>query len=280
MKNELSYTLIDGIRCYNADVANTYEDYPEDGFDLMDNSVESSFWVDSRTRLFKRLVIKYRSSKKRTKYLEIGCANGDFIRHLEGLDWLDITGSEVYLKGLINAKKISNKSEYIQYDVTKGVLEERYDMITAFDVIEHLEDDDLALHNINEMLEDDGVLLISVPQYMFLWSRLDEIVMHKRRYSKKRLIDGLKSNGFIIEYCTSFVFLLFPLMLLSRLFDKKKNHDDVTLNSEELQRRVNIPSALNVIFDNIVRIDERLINLGLSLPFGGTLIVVARKGGG
>ena len=277
MKSQKSYTVIDGIKCYHPEVANSYDDYPEDGFDMMDKNEERSFWVDSRTRLFKQLVGKYKSSKARTKYLEIGCANGDFIRSIEGLDWLDITGSEVYIKGLINASKISGKSQYVQYDITKGPLGEVYDMITAFDVIEHLDDDEAAIKNMCQMLDADGVLMVSVPQYMYLWSGLDEIVMHKRRYSRKELVDIMSRNELVVEYCTSFVFALFPLMLLSRIMDRKSKDEVMDMNRQEFEKRVNIPKPLNMIFDYVMRLDEWLIKKGISLPYGGTLIVISRK---
>ena len=68
---------------------------------------------------------------------------------------------------------------------------------------------------------------------------------------------------------------MFPLMLLSRLFDTsadKDQPDDIAL-----EKRVKFPKVLNWIFDLFMRVDEMLIKLGLSLPFGGTLLVVAIK---
>ena len=116
---------------------------------------------------------------------------------------------------------------------------------------------------------------MTVPQHMFLWSKLDEIVKHKRRYSRRELVAKLQENGFDISYCTSFLFVLFPLMLISRMFDKGRDQSQ----SEEvaLEKRIKFPNMLNWIFDLFMRIDEALIRLGISLPFGGTLIVVARK---
>jgi hypothetical protein len=125
------------------------------------------------------------------------------------------------------------------------------------------------------MLNKDGVLIISVPQHMFLWSKLDEIVKHKRRYSRREVVTKLKANDFDIDYATSFLFILFPLMLISRLFDRRG--DQSPSDEQGLEKRVKMSGVLNVIFDFLMRIDEGLIRLGASLPFGGTLVVVARK---
>jgi SAM-dependent methyltransferase len=271
----LQYTVIDGIKCYSPSVAADYTDYPDSGFDLTDKNADSSFWASSRNRLFRSLVEKNLNSKGKTAFLEIGCGTGDFIRHLAENEKLEITGSEVYLKGLVYAKKSLPHVEFVQFDVAQGTIGSEFDMICAFDVIEHIDDDQTALSHINRMLKPGGVALLSVPQHMFLWSRLDELLKHKRRYSKRELLSKLESSGFDIDYTSSFVFVLFPLMLVSRLFDRGRASSHAS--DLDLEKRVTFSAFANAVFDFFMRIDEWLIHSGLSLPFGGTLIAVARK---
>ena len=275
MSDNLQYTVVNGIKCFSPDVANAYADYPDGGFDLTDKSGESSFWVRSRNRLFKRIVYDHLALTGRTKFLEIGCGTGEFIRQIVNNENLEITGSEIYLKGLLYAKKNLLNVDFIQLDITQGKIDKQFDMIAAFDVVEHVENDAAAISNINQMLREGGTLIISVPQHMFLWSRLDEIVKHKRRYSRRELLSKLRQSGFDISYCTSFLFILFPLMLISRLFDK--GHVQSQSDEVALEKRVKFSGALNWIFDLFMRVDEALIRLGISLPFGGTLLVVATK---
>ena len=278
MNENLQYTLVDGIKCFSPEVASSYEDYPDSGFDITDESEESSFWVRSRNRLFKKIVYDHVATTGKTKFLEIGCGTGNFIEQIVGNENLNVTGSEIYLKGLQYAKKNLPQVDFIQFDITQGTVGEEFDVIVAFDVIEHIEDDAVALQNVNKMLVKGGAFIMTVPQHMFLWSKLDEIVKHKRRYSRRELLAKLKSSGFDISYTTSFLFVLFPLMLISRLLDKGRGKQPQSDELElELERRVKFPSALNWFFDLFMRIDEVLIRMGLSLPFGGTLVVVARK---
>jgi SAM-dependent methyltransferase len=214
----------------------------------------------------------------KTKYLEIGCATGEFIRHIVENDKLEITGSEIYLKALVHAQKNFPHVNFIQYDVTRGVIGEEFDLIAAFDVIEHIENDTAAISNINKMLSKEGFLIVTVPQHQFMWSNLDVILHHKRRYSRRELVTKLQDNGFDISYSTSFLFVLFPLMLISRLFDKGRSRTQPDKSDDSaLKKRVHFPHFLNRIFDFFMRIDEMLIGWGISLPFGGTLVVVARK---
>ena len=275
MSDNLSYTLAEGIKCFSPEVANSYADYPDGGFDLTDKSGESSFWVRSRNRLFKSIVQDHLVAIGKTKFLEIGCGIGGFIQQIVENENLEITGSEIYLKGLLYAKKNLPNVDFIQFDVTQGVVGEEFDIIAAFDVIEHIENDVAAILNIYKMLRRGGSLIVTVPQHMFLWSKLDEIVKHKRRYSRREMVTKLQKNGFDISYCTSFLFVLFPLMLISRMFDKRR--DQSQSDEVALEKRVKFSNVLNWIFDRLMRIDETLIRLGISLPFGGTLVVVARK---
>lgn len=275
MSDNTRYTVIDGIRCFSPDVASSYADYPDGGFDLTDKGAESSFWVSSRNRLFKNIVYEQMVPTGITNFLEIGCGTGNFIQQIVENKNLKITGSEIYLKGLLYAKKNLPAVDFIQFDITHGDIGEQFDLIVAFDVLEHIEDDVTAILNINKILPKGGGLIITVPQHMFLWSKLDEIVRHKRRYSKREMVTKLKENGFDISYTTSFLFVLFPLMLITRMLDKgsyQSKSDEVAL-----EKRVKFSTTLNWILDRFMRIDEALIRLGISLPFGGTLVVVARK---
>jgi 2-polyprenyl-3-methyl-5-hydroxy-6-metoxy-1,4-benzoquinol methylase len=269
------YTIIEGIKCFHPSVANSYADYPDEGFDLTESNAEQSFWVRSRNRLFKYFVMSKLAPKSQTRLLEVGSGTGNFIKQLASEQELVITGSEIYLKGLIYAKRQMPEVEFIQFDVTDGVVDDNFDLIVAFDVLEHIEADEAAMSNMQRMLNDGGRVIISVPQHPFLWSRLDEIVKHKRRYTLKELTSKLEASGFAIEFTTSFVFMLFPLLVMQRALDRRK----ISEKSEkaELANRVTFSVAQNWILDRVMRIDEMLIRCGFSLPCGGTLVAIARK---
>ena len=275
MTKPLTYTLVNGIKCYSNDVAADYSNYPDGGFELTDANVGSSFWVSSRNRLFKGMLEKLIKPDGKTKLLEIGCGTGNFIKQIYQSKNLEITGSEIYLKGLSYAKKSLPNVEFIQFDVTQGRIDEAYDVIAAFDVIEHVDHDESAISNIYQMLKNNGTFIVSVPQHQFLWSRLDEVVKHKRRYSKNDLMTKLANGGFKVSYSTSFVFSLFPLMLASRLLDRSSKDSQST--DQELESRVQFSPFLNGLFDRLMKVDEFFINRGWSLPFGGTLIAIAVK---
>lgn len=269
------FTLVNGIKCYNSKEAEDYADYPDEGFDSTDKIEESSFWCQSRIRLLKKIVDKYSRNYVKARFLEIGSGNGTILSAIAKNESLTLTGSEIYLKGIMYAKQKLPNIDFFQFDVQQRRLEEKFDIIGAFDVLEHIENDVAAIININKMLNEGGYFILTVPQYKFLWSSLDTMVKHKRRYSQNEVVAKLEEQEFNICYCSSFLFVLFPLMLISRLVDKINTKAQSSEN--KLEKKVVFPNWVNWVFDKIMRIDEFLIEKEVSLPFGGSLIVVAQK---
>lgn len=112
-----------------------------------------------------------------------------------------------------------------------------------------------------------------MPQHRWLWSRVDDFAHHKRRYTRRELVEKVSRAGFRIEYATSFVSLLLPLMLVSRW--PRKTAADMDGQMEAVGLKVGAPA--NAVLERIMRIEWALIRAGLSLPLGGSLLLVARK---
>jgi SAM-dependent methyltransferase len=262
--------IIDGIKVYAPEKAFENDGFMESGFELLFESEEQSFWFRTRNKIILHLYKKF-GPKVGAKFLEIGCGTGYVLNGFRNtFSDLEITGSEIFLNGLKLAKKRMPEANFIQLDATNIPFREVYDAIGAFDVIEHIDDDQLVLQNCYKALKSKGYLFISVPQYRFMWSYLDEISYHKRRYSKNELIQKVREAGFETKFITSFIFVLFPAMVLSRLIKgsgKKENTSEEVLPGK----------VLNSIFYILTLFDVFLVKLGISLPWGGSLILVARK---
>jgi SAM-dependent methyltransferase len=160
-------------------------------------------------------------------------------------------------------------------DATAIPFVSEFDVIGAFDVIEHIDDDMTVLRGIHKALKPKGGLVLTVPQHEFMWSSIDEFVHHRRRYNREKLLHKIESAGFQVDYVTSFVFMLFPLMLVSRLFDRKRK---MKPTAADFNKQVRFNPFVNRIFGWFMRIDEFMIACRCSLPWGGTLLVVAKKG--
>ncbi|MEO8664100.1 MAG: class I SAM-dependent methyltransferase [Ignavibacteria bacterium] len=269
------FELIDGIKCYAPDLAEQNEDFQSEGFDLLFRVEEKNFWFRSRNRIIKHLFKKYLGTDKERNILEIGCGTGFVLKGLSEYKNYNLTGAEIHLAGLKYARMRLPGAEFIQVDATRMPFENQFDAIGTFDVLEHISEDRLVMKNIFKALKPGGLFFITVPQHQFMWSAADDIAFHKRRYSRKELAGKIKDSGFSVEYTGSFVTSLFPAMYLSRVHKKyftKEEEINLEKNSE-----LELSPGINSIFEKIMKLDELMIRSNLSLPFGGSLVMVARK---
>jgi SAM-dependent methyltransferase len=268
------FEIIDGFRCYAPERAFEETDYPSAGFDVSRQVEDASFWCRSRNRMIGTLVRRF-VGRRQARLLELGCGIGGVMAELINHPNLSLTGSEIYLHGLRYARARFPQIDFIQVDATLMPFRSEFDVVGAFDVLEHIEADVAVIERVHAALVPGGLFLVTVPQYPSMWSRLDELVHHKRRYRRADLRDKLTRAGFQIEYMTSFVCALFPLMAASRLRSRRQEHSGG--EAAQFQAEVELPSALNAVFDRVMRLDEIAVRAHLSLPFGGTLVAVARK---
>lgn len=271
------YILINGIKCYSPELANENIDYPADAFKMLFEIEDKNFWFVNRNEIILNLFKKY-LGKEENKVLEIGSGTGYVLKGLnDTFISYNLYGSEIHLEGIKFAKNRLPNIEFIQMDATNMPFENEFDAIGAFDVLEHIEDDIKVIQEVHKALKIGGLFIISVPQYQWMWSINDDIAYHKRRYSRKELKEKLTIEGFDIIYISSFVFILFPLMYISRLLKRKKNNE---ITNEIILREMNelkLNPLINSIFGLFMKVDVFLIKMGISLPFGGSLVTVARK---
>jgi len=177
----------------------------------------------------------------------------------------------IYLSEILN-EEVSNASlTALPYS------DKSYNLVCAFDVIEHIEDDTKAIKEIHRVLKEDGYIYISVPAFNLLWSKHDEINHHYRRYRLKNLITLIANNGFQIEYASYFNFFLFLPILIIRLFSRllPDNLDKNSTGSDF--EKFNSNKFLNKLMYHIFLSEIYFFRLGLRLPFGVSSMIIAKK---
>jgi len=269
------YTEVDGFRCYAPERARASGDYPREGFDVTAAIEAASFWCRSRNRILPGVVDRFTDRSRQLEMLEIGCGIGGVAAGLRRCAHLRLTASELSLHALRYARSRVPGVEFIQLDATAIPFQSAFDVVGAFDVLEHIEADEAVMHAVHRALRHDGVFILTVPQYPWMWSALDEMVRHKRRYTRAALVEKLRRNGFATLFCSSFVTALFPAMAASRLIARLRPRRGGAVDA--LAREVTLSPVANRLCDWIMRVDELLLRAGVSLPFGGSLLVVARK---
>ncbi len=272
---EPASVIIEGIRCYHPDRAYGCEDYPEEGFSNLISLEEGNFWFESRNRFLRTLVCRYLSPGPLSKkFLELGCGTGFVLRMLSQIPGLEVSGSEISLLGAQMAASRVPKVEIFQIDALCMEFQQQYDAIGLFDVLEHLEEDVRLVSRIREALKPDGILFLTVPQYPTFWSPQDTLAGHKRRYTKADLENKIRQGGFQILYAGSLFCSIFPLYVISRL---QKKGLSATEAKKQLMSEFHIPPWVNRVLIVLCWFDWIAIKLAFRLPFGSSLVLVARS---
>ena len=147
-------------------------------------------------------------------------------------------------------------------------LNEKFDIICLLDVLEHIEDHKTTLNILKKMMSRDGIMILTVPAYKWLWSKHDELNHHFRRYTKKEL-NKLFDDKYLILKSSYFNFFLFPIALLSRLIDK--------IRKRSSQNFLNLPNLfINKILFKIFKYESKLLRI-FNLPFGLSILIVVKN---
>jgi SAM-dependent methyltransferase len=228
-----------------------------------------SFWFVARNRLIAWALGRYFPAAR--SMLEVGCGTGFVSAGLrEAYPRLRLVGGEISAAGLHRARQRVPDAEFLQMSASALPYEGEFDVVGAFDVLEHIEDDGVVLAEMRRAAKPGGGVLLTVPQHRFLWSPADELSGHERRYSRRELLNKLRVAGFRAERVTSFVSLLLPAMFVARR--RLRRHPERYDPSAEL-----VPGrVLSAAMERVMRLETSLIRSGVSLPLGGSLLVAAR----
>ena len=258
-------TRVDGFLAWAPELAKHNDGFPEESFEVLARVESSSFWFRARNSIILWALRKY--SPGFSSLLEVGCGTGFVLSGVvQAFPHVRAVGSEIYTAGLAFASKRLPDVELIQMDARNLPYEAEFDVVAAFDVIEHILEDVLVLQNFHRATKPGGYCLITVPQHQWLWSPMDEAACHKRRYSRKELHDKVETAGFRVVRSTSFVTLLLPLMFAARLKRDANGGAELALNS-----------LLNWALGAVMQIEYFVISCGVSLPVGGSRLVVCQR---
>jgi len=195
--------------------------------------------------------------------LEVGCGTGNVSSFLAQKGYV-VTGCEFYPEAINIAWPgfliVQGDAQNLPFE------NDCFDIVALFDVIEHFQDVIILLKEATRVLKKDGIVVVTVPTREELWSWVDEISLHKRRYTKEKLKQVFleaELNTLLIEYM--FMSLYIPMKYMRRDNKDKKTNDLFKINTL-------FNSILAGLFDI-----ERIVSKGLPLPVGTSLIAVARK---
>jgi SAM-dependent methyltransferase len=227
------------------------------------------WWFAGRRRIIASFVEKIcrELGRERPRILDVGCGTGANLELLAGFgeaEGVDVSVDALSFcraRGLLNVRQ--GAAEKLPYE------DGSFDLVTALDVVEHLDDDTAGLKEMRRVLRPGGRALLFVPAFMFLWGVQDDISHHRRRYTLAGLREVVRGAGFEVERATYANISFFGPILLGRLLMRAVGLRPASENN------INVP-ALNGVLGRVFGAESALLRR-LNFPFGVSAICVARR---
>lgn len=203
--------------------------------------------------------------------VEVGCGNGGVLAALaNGFPRASVIGLDRFVEGAATAHQRAATPTAV-CDVGTLPLRAAVDLLGAFDVIEHLDDDEGGLRSMRTALRASGTLLLTVPAHPRLWSEFDEASGHRRRYTARSLSAVVNSAGFEVRYLTPFMTILYPAARLRRGRSACPPANAAAVVEAELQ----VSAPLNALLYRVLRQEARAVARRRRLPTGTSLLCEA-----
>lgn len=239
-------------------------------YGIMYEEEGTHWWFVGRRRILEsmtREALEAFRGPGRPRILDVGCGTGANLEMLgafgdaEGVDVSEDALEFCKARGLDRVKL--GAAERLPWD------DASFDLVTALDVVEHLDDDVAGLEEMFRVLKPGGTALFFVPAFMFLWGVQDDISHHRTRYTREGLLRSVKAAGFVPARSTYANVMLFAPIAAGRFLMR------LTGFRPESENNLNLPvfnRPLAALFGA-----ERHWLRRFSIPFGVSIICIARK---
>jgi len=223
------------------------------------------WWYVARREIIAALIRRNVRPPANAQILELGCGTGHNLAMLGEFGHVDALELDDGARAVAE-KRLGRTVMSAPLPELAGVPERHYDLIGAFDVIEHIDDDAASLASIGTKLKPGGKFIMTVPAHKWMWSAHDVANHHKRRYSKRALEKLFEASPLKLEAMGYFNSLLFPVAVAQRLSSKVRGKDEADLAMP--------PAALNAALEKVFAAERHLVGR-LPLPPGLSLFAVA-----
>jgi SAM-dependent methyltransferase len=232
---------------------------------------QSYWWHVGRLEIIQTYVKRASRGRPNLAILNIGCGTGGTIDMLERFGEVDnVDASD---DAIAFVRKLGYRSITKVDGIDLPFKDKTYDVVGAFDVLEHIEDHQSALSEWKRVLKDDGAIVITVPAYQWLWSDHDVSLHHRRRYTIRSLMAVAAAADLRPEKRSYAISFSLPLVAGFRLVGKVLNR-----KTDSETSYVPVSKAINNLFTAFLKVEAKLHNT-VSLPAGTSVVTILRKSG-
>ncbi len=265
----------DGIICFPLSASDEYF-FPTEGFSVLYAHEADHFWFRSRNEIIGTLLQQFFPIEQRPLICEVGCGTGLISQYLTKIGYRMVC-CDLFMEGLLFARERNSGEWFFRCNIYEFSFYDEFDAAIACDVLEHLDDDEIALNRMYQAIKPGGIVLITVPADNRLWSAIDIHAGHKRRYYAEELKKKVMEAGFNPIRVSYFMSVPYPILFLKRsgekfirLFKGEKTEEKIGVNE------LNIPKILNELL-YVSLWPERKFIQSFNLPLGSSLICIAQK---
>jgi SAM-dependent methyltransferase len=232
---------------------------------------DTYWWFVARRDLVGRLLARYLPSRGARRIADVGCGTGATLTLLRPFG--RVVGMDVAPEAVGFCRHRGHR-DLVQGNAAELPLgDASFDVVTALDILEHLDDDAHAVAEISRILRPGGLLVFTAPAYRFLWSEHDEALDHRRRYvagELRRLLEGAGLEVVRLSYCITLLLApIYAFRLVQRLLGRERRGEPKTALYQ-------LPGIFNALLVGGLYLENRWLTRW-NLPFGVSLVGVARK---
>jgi SAM-dependent methyltransferase len=247
--------------------------YPNNGSNSCFEVENESFWFEHRKKCILELVSR---TCKGQVFFDIGGGNGVITKHLED-NGISAVLIEPGINGCINAKNRGVKTVICSTIEDVHVDPNSIHGVGLFDVLEHIDDDNKFLFDLNKLVETDGVIIVTVPAYGILWSEDDARAGHFRRYSISELESKIKDAGFDVEYSTYIFSVLVLAILLFRTIPSRLGLRGFNNRKGKTRKEHIVGGVVSRIIRAVCNAEFNRIKSNKRIAFGSSCLAIAKK---
>ena len=218
------------------------------------------WWYRARSQLLETMHGPFLGTPERV--LDVGSADGPSVGWMTG-PYLRVT-LDLHAAGLAPGRSVRGQATALPF------ASDTFDVVSAFDVVEHCLDDQLVVTELVRVLAPGGHLLLSVPAYQWAWSEHDVRAGHHRRYTRPQIRSLVASTGVRIERASYAFAAVFPFFLAERAGRRFRR------GSATGPRLTPVSAPLEKVLLRLCSMESRYLRR-FDLGFGSSVLVAATK---